>query len=69
LALPAAVRAAMPVRDVDTVEARELSFGRALEPRGIAGVHGAIGPDGTVLALLDEGDGRARPVLVFVAAG
>ncbi len=69
LPLPAAVRAAMPVRDVDTVEARELSFGRALEPRGIGGVHGAIGPDGTVVALLDERDGRARPVLVFAAAG
>ncbi len=69
LPLPLAVRAAMPVRDVDAAEARELSFGRALEARGISGVHGALGPDGAALALLQEQDGRARPVLVFAAVG
>jgi tRNA pseudouridine55 synthase len=69
LPLPLAVRAAMPVREVDAVEARELSFGRTLDGRGIDGVHGAFGPEGTALALLQEEDGRARPVLVFVAAG
>jgi tRNA pseudouridine55 synthase len=59
----------LPVRDIDATEARELSFGRSLEPRGLDGVHGALAPDGTVVALLRESDGRARPVLVFAAAG
>jgi tRNA pseudouridine55 synthase len=69
LPMPAAVRAAFPAREVGTDEARELSFGRSLAPRGIAGVHGAFGPDGSVVALLRESDGAARPVLVFAAAG
>ncbi|MDT4912585.1 MAG: tRNA pseudouridine55 synthase [Pseudonocardiales bacterium] len=69
LPLADAVRAAMPVREIDAGEARELSFGRPLVARGIVGVHGALGPDGTVAALLREEDGRARPVLVFAAAG
>jgi tRNA pseudouridine55 synthase len=69
LPLADAVRAAMPVREIDVAEARELSFGRPLAGRGIAGVHGALAPDGSVAALLREEDGRARPVLVFAAAG
>ncbi len=67
--LAAAVRAAFPVREIDTAEARELSFGRSLPARGIVGVHGAFLPDGSAVALLRESDGAARPVLVFVAAG
>lgn len=69
LPLPAAVRAAMPVRDVDAAEAAALSYGKALEPRGVAGTHAAITPDGVVAALLIERDGRAQPVVVFTAAG
>lgn len=69
LPLAAAVRAAMPVRDVDTDEARALSYGKALTPRGIDGTHAAIDAAGTVVALLAEHDGLARPVLVFAAAG
>ena len=69
LPLAAAVRAAFPARDIDTAEARELSFGRALPARGIAGVHGAFTPDGSVVALLRETGDAARPVLVFAAAG
>lgn len=64
-----AVRTAFPVREIDAAEARELSFGRPLSPRGIDGVHGALAPDGTVVALLRETDGAARPVLVFAPAG
>jgi tRNA pseudouridine55 synthase len=69
LPLADAVRTAFPARDVDDAEVRELSFGRSLQPRGIAGVHGAFAPDGSVVALLRESDGAARPVLVFAAAG
>jgi tRNA pseudouridine55 synthase len=69
LPLAAAVRAAMPVREVDEAEARALSYGKSLEPRGVEGTHGALADDGTVVALLHERDGAARPVLVFTAAG
>ena len=69
LPLPEAVRAAMPVRDVDADEVRELSFGRPLAIRGIAGVHAAVAPDGAVVALLREDGEQARPVVVFHAAG
>ncbi|MDT4979044.1 MAG: tRNA pseudouridine55 synthase [Pseudonocardiales bacterium] len=69
LPLADAVRAAMPVRQVDDEEARALSYGKSLELSGIAGTHGAIAPDGTVAALLVEDGGRAKPVLVFAAAG
>jgi tRNA pseudouridine55 synthase len=69
LPLPAAVRAAMPVRAVDADEARELSFGRSLAPAGIESTYGAIDPAGVVVALITEDGGRARPVLVFTPAG
>jgi tRNA pseudouridine55 synthase len=69
LPLAEAVRTAFPVRDVDSAEARELSFGRSLPACGIDGVHGALGPDGAAVALLREDEGRARPVLVFAPAG
>jgi tRNA pseudouridine55 synthase len=69
LPLAAAVRAAFLVRDIDEDEARELSFGRALPGRGVAGLYGAFAPDGSVVALLRESAGTARPVLVFAAAG
>jgi tRNA pseudouridine55 synthase len=67
--LAEAVRTALPARELETAEVRELSFGRPLEPRGIVGVHGAFAPDGTVIALLQETGDAARPVLVFAAAG
>jgi tRNA pseudouridine55 synthase len=68
LPLTAAVRAAMPVREVTAAEARELSFGRPLPASGITATHGAIAPDGEVVALLHESGDAARPVLVFAAA-
>lgn len=69
LPLADAVRAAFPARQIDAAEARELSFGRPLAGRGLSGVHGAFTADGTVVALLEETGGAARPVLVFAAAG
>ena len=70
LPLAAAVRASMPVRQVDAAELRELSHGRAIPALGIAGLHGALAADGTVAALLREGGDppAARPVLVFTPA-
>jgi len=68
LPLAEAVRAALPVREIDAAEARELSFGRPLPACGIDATYGALAPDGAVIALLTEADGRARPVLVFAPA-
>jgi tRNA pseudouridine55 synthase len=67
--LPEAVAASMPVRSVDLADARELSYGRSLSPEGIEGTYAAVAPDGTVVALLTEQDGRAKPVAVFASAG
>jgi tRNA pseudouridine55 synthase len=69
LSLAGAVRLAFPAREIDAGEVVELSYGRPLGARGLAGVHGAFAPDGAVVALLEERDGSARPVLVFAAAG
>jgi tRNA pseudouridine55 synthase len=65
LPLTDALRAAFPVRVVDDQEAAELSFGRSLHPRAIAGTHAALTADGKAVALLREESDRARPVLVF----
>ncbi|HEY3090462.1 MAG TPA: tRNA pseudouridine(55) synthase TruB [Jatrophihabitantaceae bacterium] len=67
--LAAAVRAALPAREITAADARELSFGRTLPAVGIGGTYGAFAPDGAVVALLTEQADDARPVLVFVAAG
>ncbi|MDQ2749539.1 MAG: tRNA pseudouridine(55) synthase TruB [Actinomycetota bacterium] len=69
LPLADAVRTAMPVRQIDEDEARALSYGKSLQPRGIIGTHAAMAPDGSVAALLVEDGERAKPVLVFAAAG
>ncbi len=69
LPLAAALRAAFPVREIDAEEARELSFGRPIAARGVAGVHAAIDAAGLAVALLREDEGRDRPVLVFAPAG
>jgi tRNA pseudouridine55 synthase len=69
LSLQDAVAAAMPRRDIDAPAAEALSHGRRLPAAGIAGVYGAFGPDGRVIALLTERDGEARPVVVLAPAG
>ena len=69
LPLADAVAASMPTRAVTADEVRELSFGRALAAQGLVGTYGALAPDGSVVALLSEQDGRARPVVVFAPAG
>jgi tRNA pseudouridine55 synthase len=69
LPLAAAVRAAMHVRAVSEEQVRDLSYGKTIAAAGIPGVHGAFAPDGTVVALLEERDGAARPLVVFTPAG
>jgi tRNA pseudouridine55 synthase len=70
--LPAAdaARAAFPVRELTADEAVALSYGKRLAAADQgAGPVAAIAPDGTLVALLTEEDGRARPLLVLHAAG
>jgi tRNA pseudouridine55 synthase len=54
---------------VSAEEATRLSHGGRLEPGGIAGAYGVFGPDGEVVALLEDRDGAARPLVVFAPAG
>ena len=64
LPLAAAARATFPVREVSDDEAAALSYGRAIGGSASA-TTAAIGPDGTLVALLEPRDGTLRPVVVF----
>lgn len=64
--LPAAADRCFPRRDADEVEAKTLSHGGSLAPIGVAEPYAVFAPDGTVLAIVREKDGRARPEIVLV---
>jgi tRNA pseudouridine55 synthase len=78
--LAEAAAAAFPVRALTQEQARALGHGARLEPSGpspglVGGLVGgedragpvaAIGPDGTLVALVQDKDGAAVPVAVFV---
>ncbi len=66
-----AARAAFVVRDLDAAEARTLGFGQRLPSAvpGRAEPVAAIGPDGTLVAMLDESRPTARSLVVFAPAG
>ncbi|NUR83292.1 MAG: tRNA pseudouridine(55) synthase TruB [Nonomuraea sp.] len=62
-----AVSAAFPRRDVTADEARVVSHGGRLAAAGLgAGPIGVFGPDGTLLALVEEQGKTAKPLAVFV---
>jgi len=61
-----AVAGAFPRRDVDADDAGRVAHGGRLPALGIDGPVGVFGPDGTVLALVEERGGLARPLCVFV---
>jgi tRNA pseudouridine55 synthase len=64
-----AVRAAFPVREVDEEQARVVVHGGPLPALGLAdGPVAVLGPDGTFLALVEERNGLAKPVAVFVSS-
>lgn len=65
LALAHAVDAVFPRRELDQAQAIEIRHGRRLPPTGVPGVHGAFAPTGELLALVEDIDGAARPVVVF----
>ena len=65
-----AARAAFVVRELDEAQARTLGFGQRLasEVPGRAEPVAAIGPDGTLVAMLDESRLTARSLVVFAPA-
>jgi tRNA pseudouridine55 synthase len=54
-----------PSRDLTADEAEDTRHGRPLKPAGIEGVYAAAAPDGQVIALLTDGTGRTKPVVVL----
>ncbi len=68
LTLEAAVAGAFPRRDLDAEQSAALRYGRPLDLSAAAGPVGAFAPDGQVLALLQDRDGLARPLVVFAPA-
>jgi tRNA pseudouridine55 synthase len=68
LPLADAVAAGFPTRDVDEEDARRLRHGIRLSPSGRPGPIGVFGPDRTLLALVEDRDGAARPLVVFAPA-
>jgi len=66
LDLATVARRCFPVRDLDDAEAAAVRYGRAIAVGGVgAEPVAALAPDGRLVALLAERDGRARPVLVL----
>ncbi|GGT31170.1 tRNA pseudouridine(55) synthase TruB [Nonomuraea spiralis] len=67
LPIGAAVAAAFPRRDVTAEEARVIGHGGRLPAAGLGpGPIGVFGPEGELLALVEEQDRVAKPLAVFV---
>lgn len=69
LPLADAIGLVMPLRSISEFDADQLTYGRFLDPAGLAGLYGVVAPDGRAVALLRDAHGRGRPVLVFHARG
>jgi tRNA pseudouridine55 synthase len=70
IAIGEAAAAAFPRRELTASEARLIGHGGRLPALGSGAVPvAAYGPDGTLIALLTEEDGRARSLVVFEPAG
>lgn len=54
-----------PRRDLNPEETEGARHGRPLRPAGIDGVYAATAPDGQVIALLQDGTGRTKNVVVL----
>lgn len=68
--LAEAAARAFPRRDVDTEQARLVGVGGQLPAVGLGpGPVAVFGPGGELLSLVEEVDGRSRPLAVFAAAG
>jgi len=69
LALSDAVDRLLPRRDVGAEDTRVLSHGGPLTAIGWAGPYAVFGPDGRVVAIVSEREGRARAEVVLAPAG
>ncbi|MDQ4036888.1 MAG: tRNA pseudouridine(55) synthase TruB [Actinomycetota bacterium] len=63
--LAAAVRRSFPEVSVDTETARALGHGQRISARGVPGVYGVFDPEGSPVALVEDLDGQARPIVGF----
>ncbi|MFJ6197187.1 tRNA pseudouridine(55) synthase TruB [Micromonospora sp. NPDC092111] len=68
LPLDAAADRFFPRREASADEAKVLSHGGPLDPAGIAGPYAVFGPDGGLIAIVSERDGRARAEIVLAPA-
>lgn len=68
IALDDAVDSCFPRRDVDDTQARSVGHGGRLPAAGLSGPYAVFGPDGHVIALMEERDGLARPLVVLTPA-
>jgi tRNA pseudouridine55 synthase len=57
-----------PRRDATVEQAGALGHGMAMPAAGIAGPYAVFGPDGRVIAVVEEREGRARPTIVLAPA-
>lgn len=64
LTLDEALTTAWPVLEVTADEYAALAMGKWLEPRGLKGVHAAVGPDDRVVALVKEKGNRLSTTFV-----
>lgn len=64
LTMDAALAAGWPVLEVTQEEYDALAMGKWLEPRGLVGVHTAVGPDGRAVALVKEQGKRLATTFV-----
>jgi tRNA pseudouridine55 synthase len=62
---PAAALAGIAARPLTATEAAALATGRTLTPTGRGEPVAAIGPDGRLVAVIQDGAGRARPRVVL----
>ncbi|WP_305782811.1 tRNA pseudouridine(55) synthase TruB [Symbioplanes lichenis] len=68
LPMSEAARRAFPAREATPDEARVLSHGGPLAPVGIEGPYAVFAPDGDLLAIVSEREGRARAEIVLAPA-
>jgi len=68
LPMAEAARRAFRQREATPEEARVLSHGGPLAPVGIEGPYAVFDPDGALLAIVSERDGRARAEIVLAPA-
>ncbi|NYF57582.1 tRNA pseudouridine(55) synthase TruB [Micromonospora purpureochromogenes] len=68
LPLDAAADRFFPRREASADEAKVLSHGGPLDAAGIVGPYAVFGPDGGLIAIVSERDGRARAEIVLAPA-